>query len=1136
MSNLLQQPYCEFDPVEWKAATGVPSAEEASSEVIPATEADCPFRDKSTCPVHGPVQGRSASECADQLLTHFANSPPEDVDKQRYYSISGIELAGFDLRGQTLYAEQAKEIDLRHLIVHGRFSIARGAIANRLTLGNSLFSGSIIAKQSKIDGHLSLNHSQIKGDVSFDSAELRSGLELRDTHIKGSLILNNVTIGGDLDLSESKITGDLDLSQARIQGDVKMSNACIEGNCNLAEVQIEGAVHAESLQTELIKFNHATISGHILIYDFTVSQFNCKSTHVKGSLNLISADIDENLACSRVNVEGETRIAGLDVGGDIIFDGSQLNHLARIWRSEIGGELNLDALDAKHHIKIAELEVNDDLILAAAELGSFTLLDDVIVRGELLCNTMNSSGSIVFDNITVREDAKLRDISIEEHLKCSESYIKGDCDISVAQTKERVQFVDIRIGGAIVAHGATIGQRLHILESSVSGTIQLIGSQLGTVRIGPNSIIGGFELTGSHITDQPLDITGIRVRGIVSLDEAVIERDAKIDDVTAHSLSMEECLINGSFTAINLRVGQPFGSGSFEADQLTVEGDTDLTGARIGDSLRLSRAKIGGNLTMDTSWIRGDIRLGNSHLCGEVVAANVHWGDLRLAGATLEDDLLFLDATLSGGITAYQLTSHGDTVNIVRSSIPGGVNIENASFSGDFVIARSDIRIQKPPQWESDDSPGSVIQATGTTIKGELLLESDIIHGDVDISEATIDGQLRVADAEDSHSTIIDGNLYLKNSIIEQQLILTSTHLHEGVVATDIRIGSKTIFKTVTGEKLNFGDGFFKWNVKLKDVYVRDADFSGTTLQNEFTTINTVVSQAPLNLQNARIHSAELNQGYTSVEIDCTEATIEELTVNGFDEATIWDDIKIEKTRFDGFDFTGFTESLHKVKYRIHHNRDSRPAHRRFVSFYYKLVDRLCDSFSFGNTPILTRNLNEIHGFRKGHLEREITYRRAKDSADSTSDNTAASGFYRLEKKHRRRRRFWEIIGKGDRKLRNTANYGSNFLLGIVAGHGERISRVGYSAGFFLLFFTVMYVIAGASSPAAEMTSRQSLSPILQPAIDYFFLSIASFVNIPGTIPETAPQPIRFISYIERFIGAAYIPLFVFTLTRSLHR
>lgn len=1139
MSNLLPQPYCEFHPEEWTEATGVLSAEETSDSSISAIELDCPFKSKSSCPVHGSIKGQSASEGANKLLKHFAKSPPQGIDNLRYYTISGIEVAGFDLQGQTLYAEQAKEINLRHFIVHGPFSIARGAIANRLTLANSLFCGPINAYKCQIYEQLSLNHSRIEGSASFDNAELQGGLELRNSKIEGSVNLNNVTIAGDLDLSQAEISGNLNLSQARILGNLKMSKTQIEGDCNLPQVQIEGEVEAQGLKTESIDLGLATVGGHLLLSDITASQFNCESIHIEGSLNLIFADIKNDVNCKAVNIEGETRIMGLDVGADVILKNSQINHLARIWQTEINGTLNLDSVDAQHHLKISNSEVESDLILAAAELGSFTPISNVEIKGDLLVDTMNSTGVVVFNNITLRGDAKLRDISVEEYFRFSESHIDGNCDLSEARTKERTEFVDTRINGGIIATGAIIGQRLDIYGCHVSEAVQFIGSQIGAFHINPDSVIGGLNLTGSRITHKPLDVTGIRVLGDVVLDEAVVEREARIDDVTTQTISMEKCSINGSLTATNLRVGYPLKSGLLEADQLSVDGNVDFTNARIGDDFRLTRATISGNFTLDSSWIRGEFRCGESHLCGEIVASNVNWDDVKLGGTTLGDDFLLFNATLSGGITAYQLTSKGDIVHILRSYIPDGINIENASFSGDFVVSRSDTKIRGEKGWESSNTDHAVIQASGVTITGELLLESNLIHGDVDLSEAAVDGQLRIAKNEDDHATIIGGEVNLNGSIIEQQLILKSVNVHEGILATDIRVGSKTIVENVRGKQLDFDEGFFKWNVNLEEVYANDIDFTDTTLRNDFTVTNTVVSQAPLSLENARIHNAEINRGFFETQIDCSDATIEELTVNDFDEATIWDDIKINKTRFDGFDFTDFTASLHKIKHRIHYNRDAGPIHRRFMRFCSTFGRRLVKGFDLASTPIPTRDLDIMRTFRDDHLDREITYRRAKDSADSTSDNTAASEFYRLEKKHRRRRRFWEIIGGGERTLSNIASYGANFLLGAASGHGERISYVGYSAGLFMIFFTVLYVIAAkpiaTSTPTGDATVIQSLL-MTKPSIDYFFLSVASFVNIPGTIPDTAPQSIRFISYIERFIGTAYIPLLVFTLTRSLHR
>lgn len=1137
MRNLLSKPYCQFDPAEWTEQTGVPSAKDTAEDGFPSTVLDCPFKSES-CPVHGSIAGQTAAYAAEKLLNYFGESPPEKVDKRKYYAISGVEVAGFDLQGQTLFAKQAQEIDLRHLIVHGEFNVAGGAIANRLSVGNSLFHGRIIANRAQIDERLSLNYSRIEGDVSFENAELRGGFEAQDATIEGDLSFGTATLSEDLDLSGAEIKGDLDLSQTRIQGGVNLSDTTIEGNCTFRESQIRGRIQAPRLRSETINLDHTTVSGHILFKDITATQIDGKAASIEGTFNLDSSEIRESVRCKMVNIDGGARIRELDTGGDVILRGGQLNHRSQIWKSDIGGKLNLSRMDCSHHFYILSSEIQGDLEFAAGELGSFTQITDVTVNGDLSGDATNATGVILFKGLTVKGDANLRDLSIEEHLRVADSRITGDCNLAASRTTEQTRFINTHIGGEIRAHDTTIGQRLYISGSRVCGPITLTASQAATIEITPDSVIGGLNLEGARITDQPLDIKDIRIRGDLILDDAVIERDMHIDDVTTQAVSMGNCSINGQLTATNLCVGYPAGSGSFEADQLIVKGDVDLKGAQIGKNLRLSRARVEGDLTLDTSWIEGELRLGNSHLFGEVVATNVYWGDIRLDGTTLEDDLLFYRAHLSGGITAYQLTSNGDTVNIVRSSIPGGVNIEHAEFSGDFVLTKSSTEIEQLPSWSSRTNTQTAVQARGVNVKGELLFESSLIYGEVDISKAAIEGQLRITNEEDDHSTSIDGNLKLEESIIEEQLILNSVHPKDSVLATDIRVGSKTLIEDVTAKELDFSQAFFKWNVNIDDVYARNLNLTNSTLQNRLTITKTVVSNGRLILREAQINNAEVNRGYSRLQIDCTESTIKDLNVNRFDESTIWDDIRVEKTRFDGFDFTGFTSALHSIKHRIHHNRDTEPFYQRFINFWSTLFTRSKKSINFESSPIPTRNLETMQEIRDGHLDREITYRRAKDSADTTSDNTAASEFYRLEKKHRRRRRFWEIIGGGGRKLSNIGSYVANLLLGAVSGHGERITRVVLSAGVFLLMFTFLYLGAPQFENFATSgeTFSGSTSIDTKSVIEYVFLSIASFTNIPNTIPETASQSIRFISYIERFIGAAYIPLLVFTLTRSLHR
>lgn len=162
----------------------------------------------------------------------------------------------------------------------------------------------------------------------------------------------------------------------------------------------------------------------------------------------------------------------------------------------------------------------------------------------------------------------------------------------------------------------------------------------------------------------------------------------------------------------------------------------------------------------------------------------------------------------------------------------------------------------------------------------------------------------------------------------------------------------------------------------------------------------------------------------------------------------------------------------------------------------------------------------------------ESTYQKAKNGASDVGHTTAAGRFFERERKFRRhghRNRFLgrePSLGAVDR-FRFGTRWFRSALLSLTAGYGERPWRaIGSSFGVILLFTGVYSLL------------RPPLSGTPNPdATEYLVFSLQSFVAfIVGAPPETSSLWIRIASALEGFFGAFFVALFVFTLTRTVHR
>ncbi len=160
----------------------------------------------------------------------------------------------------------------------------------------------------------------------------------------------------------------------------------------------------------------------------------------------------------------------------------------------------------------------------------------------------------------------------------------------------------------------------------------------------------------------------------------------------------------------------------------------------------------------------------------------------------------------------------------------------------------------------------------------------------------------------------------------------------------------------------------------------------------------------------------------------------------------------------------------------------------------------------------------------------ETTYLKAKNGASAVGDSTASGRFFQRERRYRRRchRDAAQDPSRSlGHRVRRATQWGRNLLLGATTGYGERPLRVIGASIVTVALFTAVYLV-----------TQPSLSGIENPGpIDYAVFSFQSFITfIVGPPAETTTLLVRVVSAVEGFVGAFFVALFVFTLTRQIHR
>lgn len=302
-----------------------------------------------------------------------------------------------------------------------------------------------------------------------------------------------------------------------------------------------------------------------------------------------------------------------------------------------------------------------------------------------------------------------------------------------------------------------------------------------------------------------------------------------------------------------------------------------------------------------------------------------------------------------------------------------------------------------------------------------------------------------------------------------------------------------------------------------------------------------------ISLTEAFLSAGNLEWDSPKAHFDMADATIGRVALTETHENDIpgspFEYLSISRTDFDQFDFGRYATGL-KPDWRLETRSETWPV-----------------------------DFEPSHPSELAKLEaREDSYLRAKSGANQAGHNKAASEFFRHEMKYRRKQyaalfknRFNSLLidepttGRGmakavlkavgrtpidvSRRLlprvrmrartrgetpgwQSGYRWIANSILGLVSGYGERPQRPIIMSFVIICLFAVAYALLGVKTPVDNGSGS-----------GYLLLSIQSFITfILGSSPVGTGQAAQFLSAIEGFAGAFFIAIFVFTLTRSIHR
>ncbi|QSG02164.1 pentapeptide repeat-containing protein [Natranaeroarchaeum sulfidigenes] len=226
---------------------------------------------------------------------------------------------------------------------------------------------------------------------------------------------------------------------------------------------------------------------------------------------------------------------------------------------------------------------------------------------------------------------------------------------------------------------------------------------------------------------------------------------------------------------------------------------------------------------------------------------------------------------------------------------------------------------------------------------------------------------------------------------------------------------------------------------------------------------------------------------------DFTDGSLGCVDLDTGDERDPLDRYRFYRTDFDGFDFSAHRSELDRNDWHVHE----------------------LDADGLDTTADL-----DVEGL-------EVTYNKARNGANETDEDEAAAEFFLREMKYKKRRHAENALAADAgvvARLRAAGRLVSNATLDLTCGYGEKPWRVFAASAATVLLFALVF--AGIGVDAMDEAS----------SLGYLTLSLETFVALVLGTPTIDDPLVNLLTSVEAFLGAFFIGLFVFTLTRSIRR
>ena len=540
---------------------------------------------------------------------------------------------------------------------------------------------------------------------------------------------------------------------------------------------------------------------------------------------------------------------------------------------------------------------------------------------------------------------------------------------------------------------------------------------------------------------------------------------------------------------------------------------SELIGAHL-PGLELSNTAITGQqddkLDLRCSNISGELKLENTRVDLPVVAD----------GSTIDDGIDFTSTTFEHKVNFYGSRFKGASEStgvdfrgkVIFSRILSSFSLrlrDSTIFEKTAVFSKLKIKgSQGTLDFRQMSAKGAFycrdinvprLNCREAIFEGVVGMNGAHIRGDALFKKAHFGALARFGKGDrkrSDDSTVIEGETELKSVLADQTIGFQKVKFKNNL---DLSGGSferavEFTLISLTGD-IKLQNANFGGKLILKPLHASaDEDSKWCTVTVNETTVSAGTlaqagHQSSVPIRYDIVDSTIGNVSFSTPELSGAPYNIDNYTYYRSD----LQNVRFIRTKFTGFDFTSYRTGF-EGHWILH---------------------------TFRNQDSVSTREDELKP-----VDLELTYMYAKQGADKIGDNFASSKFFQREMDYRTQR----LQAKEEPTLNHQGQYLGLRLWGLI-DYTENPRRVfGLGVGTAMLFsglYVLLSAITGAESPYSD-------APF---GLGYFIFSGESFISLvhaPGA--SVTYWPLRLLSVVEGFFGAFIIALFVFSLTRAVHR